>query len=68
MKVILTFRITILLFIPVYVNLSPLSVQVGHKKPRIYENVSKSFDNEIYAYNNKHSFRSNTKGYGVETH
>jgi hypothetical protein len=25
-------------------------------------------DNEIYAYNNKHSLRSNTKGYGVKTH
>jgi hypothetical protein len=25
-------------------------------------------DNEIYAYNNKHSFRSNTKGYGGKTH
>jgi hypothetical protein len=22
----------------------------------------------IYAYNNKHSFRSNTKGYGGKTH
>jgi hypothetical protein len=25
-------------------------------------------DNEIYAYNNEHSSRSNTKGYGGETH
>jgi hypothetical protein len=25
-------------------------------------------DNEIYAYNNKHSLRSNTKGYGGKTH
>jgi hypothetical protein len=25
-------------------------------------------DNEIYAYNNKHSLRSNTKGYGDKTH
>jgi hypothetical protein len=25
-------------------------------------------DNEIYAYNNKHSFRNNTKGYGDKTH
>jgi hypothetical protein len=24
-------------------------------------------DNEIYAYNNKHSLRSNTKGYGGKT-
>jgi hypothetical protein len=26
------------------------------------------FDNEIYAYNNKHSLRRNTKGYGGKTH
>jgi hypothetical protein len=25
-------------------------------------------DNEIYAYNNKHSLRSNTKGYGDKPH
>jgi hypothetical protein len=25
-------------------------------------------DDEIYAYNNKHSLRSNTKGYGGKTH
>jgi hypothetical protein len=25
-------------------------------------------DNEIYAYKNKHSLRSNTKGYGDKTH
>jgi hypothetical protein len=25
-------------------------------------------DNEIYAYNNKHSLRSNTNGYGGKTH
>jgi hypothetical protein len=25
-------------------------------------------DNEIYAYNNKHSLRSNIKGYGGKTH
>jgi hypothetical protein len=25
-------------------------------------------DNEMYAYNNKHSLRSNTKGYGGKTH
>jgi hypothetical protein len=25
-------------------------------------------DNEIYAYNNKHSLKSNTKGYGGKTH
>jgi hypothetical protein len=25
-------------------------------------------DNEIYAYNNKQSLRSNTKGYGGKTH
>jgi hypothetical protein len=26
------------------------------------------FADEIYAYNNKHSLRSNTKGYGGKTH
>jgi hypothetical protein len=35
------------------------------------EGVSKKFpdrvDNEIYAYNNKHSLRSNTKCYGGKT-
>jgi hypothetical protein len=25
-------------------------------------------DNEIYAYSNKHSLKSNTKGYGGKTH
>jgi hypothetical protein len=25
-------------------------------------------DNELYAYKNKHSMRSNTKGYGCKTH
>jgi hypothetical protein len=37
-----------------------------------YEGVSKSFrtesNNEIYAYNKKHSLRSNTKGYSSKTH
>jgi len=36
-----------------------------------YEGVSKSFpdwvDNEIYAYNNKNSLRSNISGYGGKT-
>jgi hypothetical protein len=27
-----------------------------------------SVDDEIYAYNNKHSLRNNTKGYGGKTH
>jgi hypothetical protein len=38
----------------------------------MYEGVFKSFrtesHNEIYAYNNKRSLRSNTKGYGGKTH
>jgi len=25
-------------------------------------------DNKIFSYNNKHSLRSNTKGYGCKTH
>jgi hypothetical protein len=37
-----------------------------------YDGVTKKFpdrvDNEIYAYNNKHSLRSNTKGHGGKTH
>jgi hypothetical protein len=32
------------------------------------QKFSDSVDNEIYAYNNKHSLRSNTKGYGGKTH
>jgi hypothetical protein len=34
---------------------------------RVYPKVS-GVDNEIYAYCNKHSFGSNTKGYGGKTH
>jgi hypothetical protein len=38
----------------------------------LHDGVSKSFRTEsipeIYAYNNKHSLRSNTKGYGGKTH
>jgi hypothetical protein len=38
----------------------------------VYEGVSKKFpdwvDKEMDAYNNKHSLRSNTKGYGGKTH
>jgi hypothetical protein len=49
---------------------------MGHKKfveqpaehTRIYPKVSGLSRNEIYAYNNKHSSRSNTKGYGGKTH
>jgi hypothetical protein len=32
---------------------------------RVYPKLS---DNEIYAYNNKHSLRSNTKGYSSKIH
>jgi hypothetical protein len=35
---------------------------------RVYPKVSGLSHNEIYAYNNKHSLRSNTKGYGGKTH
>jgi hypothetical protein len=35
---------------------------------RVYRKVSGLSRNEIYAYNNKHSLRSNTKGYGSKTH
>jgi hypothetical protein len=39
--------------------------------PDIRGCIQKSSDwihNEIYAYNNKHSLRCNTKGYGGKTH
>jgi hypothetical protein len=35
---------------------------------RVYPKFPNGVDNEIYAYNNKHSLRSNTKGYGSKTH
>jgi hypothetical protein len=35
---------------------------------RMYPKVSRLSHNEIYAYNNKHSLRSNTKGYGSKSH
>jgi hypothetical protein len=38
------------------------------KYTRVYPKVSGLSHNEIYAYNSKHSFRSNIKGYGVKTH
>jgi hypothetical protein len=34
----------------------------------VYPKVSGLSHNEIYAYNNKHPLRSNTKGYGGKTH
>jgi hypothetical protein len=34
----------------------------------VYPKVSGLSHNEIYANNNKHSLRSNTKGYGSKTH
>jgi hypothetical protein len=34
----------------------------------MYPKVSGLSHNEIYAYNNKHSLRSNTKGYGGKPH
>jgi len=48
------------------------NTQLSCKSERPYEGVTKKFpdwvDNEIYAYNNKHSLRSNIKGYGGKTH
>jgi hypothetical protein len=35
---------------------------------RVYPEVSGLSHNEIYAYNNKHSLRSNKKSYGGKTH
>jgi hypothetical protein len=37
-------------------------------RTKVYPNASGLSCNEIYAYNNKHSLRSNTKGYGGKTH
>jgi hypothetical protein len=34
----------------------------------VYPKVSGLSHDEVYAYNNKHSLRSNTKGYGSKTH
>jgi len=35
---------------------------------RVYPKVSGLSHKEIYAFNNKYSLRSNTKGYGGKTH
>jgi len=35
---------------------------------RVYPKVSGLSHNDIYAYNNNHSLRSNTKGYGSKSH
>jgi len=35
---------------------------------RVYPKVSGLNHNEIYAYNNEHSLKSNTKGYGGKSH
>jgi hypothetical protein len=35
---------------------------------RVIQKFPDLINNEIYAYNNKHSLRSNTKGYGGKTH
>jgi hypothetical protein len=37
-------------------------------RTRVYPKVSGLSHNEMLAYNNKHSLRSNTKGYGSKTH
>jgi len=53
------------------------TVQVGTKRgmktsyrspTRVYPKFPDRVDDEIYAYNNKHSVSSNTKGYGGKTH
>jgi hypothetical protein len=40
----------------------------GEETDEGYPKVSELNHNETYAYNNKHSFRSNIKGYGGKTH
>jgi hypothetical protein len=46
----------------------PLGRQYLPEYTRVYPKVSGLSHNEIYAYNNKHSLRSNTKGCGGKTH
>jgi hypothetical protein len=41
---------------------------IVHNIWRCIEKFPDWVDNEIYAYNNKQSLRSNTKGYGGKTH
>jgi hypothetical protein len=40
----------------------------GERNTRVYPKVSGLSHDEIHAYNNKHSLRSNTKGYSGKTH
>jgi hypothetical protein len=44
------------------------SVHSNYKCTRVYPKVSGLSLDEIFAYNNKQSLRSNIKGYGVKTH
>jgi hypothetical protein len=43
-------------------------VFVAVSVPTLATTQPMSIDNEIYAYNNKHSLRSKAKGYGGKTH
>jgi hypothetical protein len=45
-----------------------LNVEIASKIQGCIQKFPDWVDNEIYAYNNKHSLRSNTKGYGGKTH
>jgi hypothetical protein len=53
------------------VSVKSMVIRLFCTSPLQYESIQKFpdwVDNEMYAYNNKHSFRSNTKGYGGKTH
>jgi hypothetical protein len=41
---------------------------LGSVNTRVYPKVSGQSHNEIYTYNNKHSLRSSTRGYGSKTY
>jgi hypothetical protein len=45
-----------------------LSFQVNYDVRGCIRKFPDWVDNEIYAYNNKHSLRNNIKGYGDKTH
>jgi len=49
-------------------SLFPCSIILIPNTPRCIQKFPDGVDNEIYAYNNKHSFRDKTKGYGGKTH
>jgi hypothetical protein len=51
-----------------YIRLKPSSLQWTGHIPVCIQKLPNRVDNEMYAYNNKHSLRSNIKDYGGTTH